>query len=215
MSIRVFLVDEQPVLRLGIRTILDRASDIQIVGEAINAADIQRRILAAQPNVIILAHILSNVSSSSVAEIIVQLDQALQVLAYGRISEDQDVKAMLAAGALGYALTTDDPNDLIMAVRSLAANHIWLSPQITEQTFARIDRELKSAPSLTIREQQILRLIGEGLKNREIAEALDLQWQTVKNYIYRIYQKLGVDSRSQAMLRAIRLGLVQVEMGDR
>jgi len=96
--------------------------------------------------VIILAHMLSNVSSSSVAKRIIQLDQTLQVLAFGCISKDQQVKAMLLGG-WGYALTLDEPNNLITAVRSVAANHIWLSPRIIELTFARIDRELILLPS--------------------------------------------------------------------
>ena len=214
MGIRVFLVDEQPVLCIGIRTILDRAGDILVVGEFDHSLNLQEQIIAAQPDVIVLAHKLSHESSLSIAKMIAELEPSVQVLAYGHLAEDQRVKAMLAAGVMGYALSTDAPADLITAVRSVAANQIWLSPQITEQTFARIDRELQLTQSLTAREQQILRLIGEGMKNREIAEALDLQWQTVKNYIYRIYQKLGVDSRSQAMLRAIRLGLVEINQGN-
>ena len=214
MTIRVFLVEEQPVLCLGIRTILDRARDIQVVGELYHAQDVEAQMIAKQSDVVILAQTLSKFSSLSIAKSIGQLEQPLHILAYGRVTSDPHVKAMLAAGAMGYALTTDAPNSLIDAVRAVAAGQIWLSPNIIEQTFTRIDHELGSAITLTAREEQVLQLIGEGKQNSEIAETLDLQTQTVKNYIYRIYQKLGVDSRSQAMLRAIRLGLVHVNLGD-
>lgn len=213
MYIRVFLVEEQPVLCLGICTILKRASDIQVVGESSQTKELQPQITAAKPDVIILAHTLSENSSLSVAKTIIKMDLSVQILAYGRVVDDRQVKDMLAAGAMGYALTTDAPNLLITAIRTIAVGRIWLSPGIEDQTFQRIDRELAHLPPLTQRECEILKLIGEGYGNHAIAEILHLEWQTVKNYIYRLYQKLGVNSRSQAMLRAIRMGLVNIDEG--
>ncbi len=209
MCIRVFLVDEQPVLCLGIRSILESASDIQVVGEVYGAQNLQTKIRAAQPDVLILAHTLSQVSSLAVAKKVLQLKIPLQVLAYGRVVEDGQVKAMLAAGAMGYMLSTDEPLTLISAIRMVAAGRVWLSPGIEDQIFQRIDQELSHLSSLTGREREILMLIGEGYGNREIAVALHLEYQTIKNYIYLLYQKLGVNSRSQAMLRAFRLGIVK------
>ena len=213
MTIRVFLVEEQLVLCLGIRAILKCAGDIEVVGESSQTKGLQPKIKTAKPDVIVLAHTLSENSSITVAKTIMKMDLPVQILAYGRVVEDWQVKDMLAAGAMGYALTTDAPTLLITAIRTIAAGRIWLSPGIEDQTFQRIDRELANLPPLTQRECEILELIGKGYGNHEIAETLHLEWQTVKNYIYRLYQKLGVNSRSQAMLRAFRLGLVNIDRG--
>jgi DNA-binding NarL/FixJ family response regulator len=213
MTIRVLLVNEQPILFVGVRETLAQAEDIELVGGTFDGREAIEQVVSLQPDVVLLACNMPDCPGVMVADQITQMELPARVLAYSRDTDDQQVKAMLAAGAMGYALTTEEPDTLIAAIHAVAAGQVWLSPRLVVQTFTRIDRELETIEPLTEKEQEILSLIGRGLQNREIAEALALEWQTVKNYVSRLYKKLGVNSRPQAILRAIRLGMVDIERG--
>lgn len=210
---RVLLVNEQPVVCQGVRSILENIAYLEVVGEAYNGQEAQVQVDVLQPDMVVLACTLPDMSGADLVSAILQRQPAPRVLVYSRISEDEQVKSMLVAGAMGYALTTDDLDTLVNAIRALTEGQVWISPSLEEQIYVRINEELATTVPLTEREQEILRLIGEGLENREIAEALFLEWQTVKNYVSRVYKKLGVSSRPQAILRAIHLGLVDIKDG--
>jgi len=210
MQIRVLLVNEQPMLCKGVQALLEPIDDIEVIGEVYRGTDALVQVRVLQPEVTMLACTLPDTHGAEIAEEIKRSGLRTSILVYSRLDTDEEVKRMLRAGALGYALTTDPPPLLVEALRKVARGKLYLSPRVFELAAARVDRELRERPpQLTPREQEILRLVATGLPNAEIAKMLSLEKQSVKNVVRRIYQKLGVQSRPQAILRAIRLGLAR------
>lgn len=208
MPIRVMVVNAQPALCLGVRSVLGPVEDIEVAGVAHNGTDALALLYALRPNVVVLACTLPDAQGVQIAEAIKRSGLRVSMLVFSRQDGDDQVKRMLVAGALGYVLTTDEPELLIEAVRTVKRGQLFLSPRVFETAAARVNRELAAhPPKLTLREQEILKLIGEGLFNAEIAARLSLETQSVKNLVRRVYHKLGVKSRPQAILRAIQLGI--------
>jgi DNA-binding NarL/FixJ family response regulator len=206
--IRVYLLDDHEVVRRGLRDLLEREGDIEVVGESGSAVDAEHRIPALRPHVAVLDARLSDGSGIDVCRQVRSVDPTIQALILTSYEDDEALFAAIMAGAAGDVLKQIRGTDLVDAVRRVAAGQSMLDPAVTARVLDRIRRgpdrpdELKD---LTEQERRILALIAEGLTNREIAERMFLSEKTIKNYVSSVLAKLGMERRTQAAVLAAKL----------
>jgi DNA-binding NarL/FixJ family response regulator len=206
--IRVFLLDDHEVVRRGVRELLDAEDDITVVGEADTAERALARIPATRPDVAILDVRLPDGDGIAVCREIRSAHGETACLMLTSFSDDDAIVQAVIAGASGYLLKQIRGNDIVDAVRRVAAGESLLDPAIAE----RIAERLRNPPAederlarLTGQERKILVLIADGLTNRQIADELHLAEKTVKNYVSNLLAKLGMERRTQAAVFATRL----------
>ncbi len=209
MPIRLLVVDDHEVVRQGLRTFLDVDSDLEIVGEAPDgwqAVELARRLT---PDVVLMDLLMPGTDGISATATIRRELPASQVVALTGYLSDHLITEALRAGAVGYLLKDASPEQLRGAVRAAAAGQVQLSPPAAARLVR--DADPPGDPSqLTAREGEVLTLLARGRSNQQIARELFIGEQTVKTHVSSILAKLGVHSRTQAALHAMRSGLVQV-----
>ncbi|MCW2784052.1 MAG: two component transcriptional regulator, LuxR family [Marmoricola sp.] len=207
--IRVFLLDDHEIVRRGIKDLLESAGDIVVVGESGLAAEATSRIPALRPDVAILDGRLPDGSGIDVCRDVRSLDPSINVLILTSYDDDDALFAAIMAGASGYILKQVRGTDFISTVRLVAAGQSTLDPAVTAKVLERLRNGPQVDPGiakLTVQEQRILELIGEGMTNRQIAEAMFLAEKTVKNYVSSLLATLGVENRTQAAIYSTRHG---------
>ncbi len=214
-AIRVVVVDDHPIVRAGMRALLNDADGITVVAEGTSGEDALRLTALHQPDVLILDVNLPDMNGTEVARRLRERDSTAAILILTVYNDRQTVFGLLESGATGYVLKDEALETLIQAVRAAARGESWLSPSIARQVVRRAvgeaDGEPKPLlPSLTPREREVLGLLARGLDNTAIAHRLGITKRTVQNHVSNIYGKLGVSSRTEAALLAIRHGLVQL-----
>jgi DNA-binding NarL/FixJ family response regulator len=219
--ITVAIVDDHPIVRAGLRAILDSAGDIHVAAEGATAAEAMRLVTEARPDVLVLDVNLPDGSGLDVARKLCaqRTHPAILILTIHR--DPQTVFGLLECGAAGYVLKDDALETLAHAVRAVAQGDNWLSPAIASQVLRRSvtvnSGGREEAPpgnhNLTPAELRVLRLLAEGKDNTAIADILVVTKRTVQNHISNLYGKLGVSSRTEAMLYAIQHGLAGVLPG--
>jgi DNA-binding NarL/FixJ family response regulator len=205
--IRVFLVDDHELVRRGIRDLLESQGDIVVIGEAGLAAEAVGRVLATRPDVAVLDGRLPDGSGIDVCREVRSADPSIAVLILTSYDDDDALFAAILAGAAGYVLKQVRGDDLVQAIRHVAAGQSMLDPAVTERVMAALrDRPRTDArmQRLTPKEEEVLDLVADGLTNRQIAARLGLAEKTVKNYVSILLGKLGVESRTQAAVLAAR-----------
>ena len=207
-KIRVFLLDDHEVVRRGLRDLLESDGDIEIVGESATAAEATSRIPALRPDVAVLDARLPDGSGIDVCRDVRSVDPSIKVLILTSYDDDEALFAAILAGAAGYLLKQVGGNDLVDAVRRVAAGQSLIDPSLTARVLERLRHgptEHEELASLTEQERKILILVAEGLTNRQIGERLFLAEKTVKNYVSSILSKLKLERRTQAAVLASRL----------
>ncbi len=207
-SIKVFLLDDHEIVRLGVKDLLEAEPDITVIGEAATAASALARIPALRPDVAVLDVRLPDGDGVSVCRDIRSQLPELACLMLTSFGDDEALFDAIMAGAAGYVLKQIRGTDLVGAVRTVAAGRSLLDPQAASRVMARMrDQSGRSDPlaGLTGQERKILELIGEGLTNRQIGERLFLAEKTVKNYVSGLFAKLGMERRTQAAAYAARI----------
>ena len=210
MAIRVLIVDDHKVVRQGLRLFLRVDPDIEIVGEAGNGAEAVERARQLAPDVVLMDILMPIMDGIAATAAIRKERPEIEVLGLTSILEDSAVVEIMRAGAIGYLLKDLDGDDLCRSIRAAAAGQVQLAPE----AFARLMRELhppEQIEVLTEREQDVLRLLGQGQSNKQIARSLHLREETVKTHVSKILHKLGVQSRTQAVLYAMRNGLMSIK----
>jgi len=206
--IRVFLLDDHEVVRRGVADVLESDPGIRVVGEAKNAAEALARVPALRPDVAVLDVRLPDGDGVSVCrELLSRLPQ-LRVIMLTSYSDDEALFEAIMAGASGYLLKQILGQDLVSGVRTVAAGGSLLDPTATTAVLERMRRAAEPAgPVATLSDQErtVLRLIGEGLTNRQIGERMFLAEKTVKNYVSHLLAKLGLERRTQAAVLATEL----------
>ncbi|MEV6395004.1 response regulator transcription factor [Streptomyces sp. NPDC051907] len=202
-NITVFLLDDHEVVRRGVHELLSLESDIEIVGEAGTATDALVRIPATNPDVAILDVRLPDGSGVEVCREIRSHNEDIKCLMLTSYADDEALFDAIMAGASGYALKAIRGDELLTAVRDVAAGKSLLDPTATARVLERLREGAGPRPDarmagLTDQERRILDLIGEGLTNRAIGERLHLAEKTIKNYVSGLLSKLGMARRSQA-----------------
>ncbi|MBP0452609.1 MULTISPECIES: response regulator transcription factor [unclassified Kitasatospora] len=206
--VRVFLLDDHEVVRRGVHDLLDGEPDLEVIGEAATAEQALVRVPALRPDVAVLDVRLGDGDGVAVCR---ELRSRMPDLACLMLTSFDDEEALLdavMAGAAGYVLKQISGTDLVAAVRTVASGRSMLDPGAATRLLNRLRNDAGPAqpashgPELTVREQEVLALIGEGLTNRQIGERLYLAEKTVKNHVSRLLAKLGVERRVQAALIA-------------
>jgi two-component system, NarL family, response regulator DevR len=206
--IRVFLLDDHEVVRRGLRDLLETDGDIEIVGESATAQEATARIPALEPDVAVLDARLPDGSGIDVCRDVRSIDPTIKALILTSFDDDEALFAAIVAGAAGYLLKQVGGNDLVDAVRRVAAGQSLIDRSFTARVLERLRNGPAEHPelaSLTEQEQRVLTLIAEGLTNRQIGEQMTLVEKTVKNYVSSILSKLGLERRTQAAVLASKL----------
>ena len=205
--IRVFLLDDHEVVRRGLKDLLEADGDIVVVGESGLAQEAARRIPALRPDVAVLDGRLPDGSGIDVCREVRSAHPEIAALILTSYDDDEALFAAIMAGAAGYVLKQIRGNDLVDAVRRVAAGQSLLDPAVTAQVLERLRQgppQDSALDPLTDQERRILELIGEGLTNRQIGERMFLAEKTVKNYVSSLLSKLGLERRTQAAVFAIK-----------
>jgi NarL family two-component system response regulator LiaR len=208
---RILLVDGNIIERTGLRSVLSQEADLAVVGEALRGADVLRQMRLHHPEVVIMDLRLPETDAIDTIRRIQQLDPNCQVIIFTDCKDDLFVRGAIQAGALGYLLKDVQPDELVRAVRAAVRGEPTLHPEAQRVLMRQASESLGARPNLTERELDVLRLIAQGKRNKEIARTLYLTEGTVKGYISAILAKLSVDDRTQAALYAVKHRLV-VEM---
>jgi two-component system response regulator DegU len=216
--IRVVVVDDHPIVRAGLHAVLEAADDVTVVAEGANGADALRLVAQHRPDVLVLDVNLPDFNGVEVTRQLREQRTSTAILALTVHDDSQTIFGLLESGADGYVLKDEALETLASAVRAAAHGDSWLSPAVARQVVHRAVAPAapSSSPSaelssLTPSERQVLSLLAQGLDNAAIAERLVVTKRTVQNHVSNIYGKLGVNSRTETMLYAIRHGLAQVE----
>lgn len=207
MTIRVLLVDDHSVVRQGLRMFLDLDPELEIVGEAANGVEGIKQARELQPDVILMDMLMPVMDGITATGIIRKELPDVEVIALTSVLDDSSVFGAVRAGAIGYLLKDTEAEELNRAIKAAASGQVQLSPAAA----ARLVREVRAPDNpetLTERETDVLLLIAQGLSNKEIARDLSIGEKTVKTHVSNILGKLGVLSRTQAALQAVRMGLV-------
>jgi DNA-binding NarL/FixJ family response regulator len=214
--IRLLLVDDHPVVREGLRTLLSEEADIDCVGEARNGEEAVRLARETRADVVLLDLAMPGMDGIQAIRQIREQSPATQIVALTSFSDETRVRTAIEAGAVGYLLKDVLKEDLLRAIRNARLGQPSLHPQAQRHLMRRVRKAAEVSPLdvLTPRERTILELIGRGRNNKAIAEALGLTQGTVKGHVSRILDKLGVQDRTQAALVAVREGLVPLSKDE-
>jgi two-component system response regulator DevR len=208
-KLRIVLVDDHEVVRLGLRTLLERQPDLIVVGEAETANEAVQAVESLAPDVVVLDIRLPGRSGVEACAEIKRRRPETKIVVLTSYAEDEVLLDAIAAGAEGYVLKQVGSDDLVQALRRVGRGERLLDPRLTDQVFAKLremrERERAEAfARLSGQELRVLALVAEGKTNREIGEALYLSEKTVRNYVSDILSKLGHTSRAQAAAYAAR-----------
>jgi len=211
-SVRIILVDDHAVVREGIRALLDEEAGLSVVAEFGDGAHAIEAAAALAPDVAIVDLRMPGLSA---VETIVGLKRVVpeaNILVFTSFGEDAAIRATLDAGAIGYLLKDALRGELVRAVRAVANGEPFLDPAAQRQLVSMLRRQPRVEEPLTARELSVLKLLAEGLANKQIARKLNLTEGTVKGYVSQILDKLHVADRTQAALHAVRKGLVDADV---
>lgn len=205
--IRVLLVDDHPVVRAGLRGMLEAEDGIEVVGEAGSGAEAVATAAVLVPDVVLMDLRMPGVDGVVATERILAVDSRIRIVVLTTYDTDADILRAVEAGAAGYLLKDVAPAELSRAVVAAARGETVLAPSVAARLVSRV-RGPSAAPSLSAREVEVLRHVGRGSSNAEIGRNLFISEATVKTHLLRIFNKLGVADRTAAVTTAMAKGLL-------
>ncbi len=209
--VRVLVVEAQAVTRAGLRRLLESYPDLQVLGEAADGVQAVSETLELGPQVVLMDMQLPNGQSLEALRQIKQLNLNTQVLLLSALDREEYLYEALRAGAGGYVLKDIAPDELAQAVRAVARGEVLVHPQLARRLLSQFSRQTRGNypyEALTAREQEVLRLLARGLRNKEMAARLHVSERTINFHLANIYQKLNVSGRTEAMSKALEQGLI-------
>jgi len=208
--IKVLLVDDHEMVRIGLSAMLATEEDVEIVGEAASGEEALALAEAFRPDVVLMDLVMAGMDGIETTRRLVRLLPDCKVIVLTSYVDDEKVYPAMEAGAFGYLLKTSRAADITRAIRNAAEGRPTLEPQVATKMISRFRRFGETPPheELTEREREVLRLVAKGKSNRDIAEELGIGIKTVKFHLSNIFAKLGVEDRTQAVVYAFRHGLV-------
>ena len=214
MTIRVLVADDQSMVRAGFRMLLADEQDIEVVAEAENGREAVEKTARFNPDVILMDIRMPELDGLQATRRILAEDNGARILILTTFDLDEYVYEALSAGASGFVLKDDSPEQLLAAIRTVAAGDALLSPTVTKKVIKQFARHPRPAPpkalgELSERERDVFRLMAEGMSNSEIGQALFISETTVKTHVTHILQKLGLRDRVQAVVLAYQTGVFE------
>ncbi|QNS03328.1 response regulator [Streptomyces xanthii] len=214
--VRVLLVDDQPLVRSGLRTLIGDTGDLEVVGEAGDGAEAVAQAARLVPDVVVMDIRMPGVDGIEATRRIIESGQGPRVLVLTTFDEDDYVYGALRAGAAGFAVKDMPLDDLLAAIRIVAAGDALIAPGVTRRLIADFvgrggpvaARSPRPVEGITEREREVLTLVGLGRSNQEIAEELFISVATTKSHVARLFTKLAARDRVQLVIMAYELGLV-------
>ena len=213
MTIRVLVADDQAMVRAGFRMLLSGEEDIEVVAEASNGLEAVEKAARFEPTVVLMDIRMPELDGLEATRRILAADPGARILILTTFDLDEYVYEALRAGASGFVLKDEPPEQLIAAIRTVAAGEALLSPSVTKRVIAQFSRISRPAPpseleELSDREREVFRLIARGLSNAEIGQELFISETTVKTHVTHILSKLDLRDRVQAVILAHHSGLL-------
>jgi DNA-binding NarL/FixJ family response regulator len=207
-SIRIVIADDHPVVRRGIKDLLERASDIQVVGEASTGKDALLLVDEVVPDVLLLDMELPDMKGVEVARQLQANGSPVKIMVLSAHDDPRIIHELMEAGAMGYLVKEEAPQVIVDAVRGIARGEQgWVSRSVAARMVTWMRGEEEESTKFTPREMDVLRLVTDGKTNQNIAVLLGISEKTVEKYLYAIFQKLGVSSRTEVAVYAVREGL--------
>lgn len=209
MTIKVFICDDHDILRKGLRSLLETATDIDVIGEAADGETAIQMVSELKPDVVLMDLLMPGMGGVEAIRQVRVLSPASRIFVLSSSHEDELVVSSIRAGATGYLVKTSSPDVLIQGIRDLAAGNSVLPPDISSKLISAMQDPKVPNATLTHREVDVLKLISEGLSNKDISEVLEISENTVISHVGRILNKLELENRTQAALYARKQGLVR------
>jgi NarL family two-component system response regulator LiaR len=206
MSIRILIADDHSVVRQGLKMFLGLDPELEVVGEASDGEEAVSKAKALQPDVVLMDLLMPKMDGITATATIRRAQPDTEVIALTSVLEDASVVAAVRAGAIGYLLKDTQADELCSSIHAAAAGQVRLAPQAAARLMNEV-RTPENPETLTDREIEVLRLLAQGQANKEIARALHIAEKTVKTHVSNILAKLGLQSRTQAALYALRVGI--------
>jgi DNA-binding NarL/FixJ family response regulator len=213
MAIRVLIADDHSVVRQGLRMFLALDPEIEVVGEAADGNEALRLVRQLKPDVVLMDLLMPQMDGITATQAIRRELPDTDVIALTSVLEDSAVFGAMRAGATGYLLKDTQAAELCRAIKAAAAGQVQLSPSVAARLLREVGSPAQAEP-LTEREVEVLRQLAVGKTNKEIAATLFIAEKTARTHVSNILGKLGVSSRTQAALYALRMGLVSLESLD-
>jgi two-component system, NarL family, response regulator LiaR len=210
-KISVLIVDDHPIVRQGLRTLLELQDDIVVMGEAVNGKEAVDLTALLKPDVVLMDLVMPELDGIAATRQISALMQATRVIALTSFVEDDKVIPAIQAGAVSFLLKDVAPNDLMEAIRAAYHGEARLHPTVIRKLMNQVALQSPTeqiAPDLTERELEVLRLVADGMSNREIASRLVISEKTVKTHMSSLLSKLGQQDRTRLAIYALKKGLV-------
>ena len=205
---RILLADDHPVVRSGIRNLIERDPELRVVGEAASGKEALRLVKELSPDVLLLDMEMPDISGNDVALQLSRENSPVHILALSAHADRQYIKELLSSGASGYLIKEEVPDTIIEAIKGIArGEHGWVSRTVAAQMSQLVQGEETGFESLTPREKEVLLRVSEGKTNQEIGFDLGISEKTVEKHLEGVFLKLEVNSRVEAAVIAVRKGI--------
>lgn len=208
--IRLLIVDDHPIVREGLAILLEDTGEIEVVGQGDSGSEAIRLAECLLPDVVLIDIQMAGMDGIEATSYIKELVPSAQVVIFSNFSETEYIYQSIRAGAKGYVLKTTDLDELMKVIRAAARGESLLAPEVATRLVGHIST-FEKRPEFTPREEEVLHLLIQGLRNKEIAGQLYITERTVKNHIANIMTKLGVESRTEVILLTLKGQLIKLD----